>query len=157
MFLGDFSIFDGNTVQTPIAAGSSLVLDGKPLFDGEIIGCCEYSQDRFGVCGLGSMRVYQNRYANHYATAKHVFQYINGTLRLGLVFKTSFNLVGYCHSNWAGHKAHKKLITGYGYKLRNTAITGKSTKQQIVELSSTEPEYMALLWLTQLLKHIGSK
>lgn len=99
----------------------------------------------------------KTRYANHYATAKHVFQYINGTLRLGLVFRTSFNLVGYCHSNWAGHKAHKKLITGYGYKLRNTAITGKSTKQQIVELSSTEPEYMALLWLTQLLKHIGSK
>ena len=175
-FLGDFNMSDCNTVQTPLAAGSSLVPEGKPLSDedaslyrtmvGKLLFAANTVRTDLAYAASALSRFIKTPYANHYAAAKHVLRYIKGTLGLGLVFKktTSFNLVGYCDSDWAGDKVDRKSITGYVYMLGNTAITWKSTKQQTVALSSTEAEYMALgdavkelLWLTQLLKHIGLK
>lgn len=175
-FLGEFNMSDCNSVQTPLAAGASLVPNGKPLPDadaslyrsmvGKLLFAANTVRPDLAYAASALSRFIKTPYPNHQAAAKHVLRYIKGTIGLGLVFKksSSFNLTGYCDSDWAGDKADRKSITGYVFMLGNSAVTWKSTKQQTVALSSTEAEYMALsdavkelLWLKQLLKHIGLK
>lgn len=175
-FLAEFNMTSCNSVTTPLASGVSLVPDGHVLSPsdvssyrtmvGKLLFAANTVRPDLSFAASALSRFIREPHSNHLAAAKHVLRYIKGTLNVGLQFKKqdSFNLVGYCDSDWAGDKLDRKSITGYVFMLGGTAITWKSTKQQTVALSSTEAEYMALgdavkelLWLSQLLTSIGLK
>ena len=173
--LDAFDMLNCNAVSTPFAAGTDFH-PGTNLSDAEItcfrsmVGKLLFASNTcrpdlaFAASTLS--RFIKDPKANHLAAAKHVLRYVKGTLNLGLTCKktTYFNLIGYSDSDWAGDKMDRKSITGYVFLLAGCAITWKAKKQQTVALSSTEAEYMALgdavkelLWLKQLLNHVGLK
>lgn len=175
-FLAEFELSNCNSVVTPFAAGVSLVPNGVVLSKtdaskyrtmvGKLLFAANTVRPDLSYAASALSRFIKEPHANHYAAAKHVLRYIKGTLSMCLEFKrqNTFDLVGYCDSDWAGDKVDRKSITGYLFMLGGTAITWKSTKQQTVALSSTEAEYMALgdavkelLWLSQLLSNVGLK
>lgn len=172
--LDAFQLSNCNSVHTPFAAGTSFVPNGSLLNDsdtslyrtmvGKLLFAANTARPDLAFAASTLSRFIKEPHSNHLAAAKHVLRYVKGTLNLGLVFhqSTSMNLVGYCDSDWGADKNDRKSITGYVFMLAGAAITWKSKKQQTVALSSTEAEYMALgdavkevLWLTQLLKHVG--
>lgn len=98
MHLGDFNMSDCNSVETPLAAGLSLVPKEshcriKMLTVSTMVGKLLFVANpvRTDLAYSASIKIYQNSYANHY------FRYIKCRLGLGIVFKksTSFSLVGY--------------------------------------------------------------
>ena len=78
---------------------------------------------------------------------KHVFQYIQGTLDLGLVFRKTdkLGLIGYADADWANSN-DRKSMTGYCFMMSENgpAISWKTQKQTSTALSTCEAEYMAL-------------
>lgn len=172
--LDAFQLSNCNPVHTPFAAGTSFVPNGSVLsvsdtslyrtMVGKLLFAANTARPDLAYAASTLSRFIKEPHSNHLAAAKHVLRYVKGTLNLGLVFRqsTSMNLVGYCDSDWAADKNDRKSITGYVFMMAGAAITWKSKKQQTVALSSTEAEYMALgdavkevLWLIQLLKHVG--
>ena len=75
---------------------------------------------------------------------------------------SSFNLVGYSDSNYAGDKVDIKSTSGKCQFLGRYLVSWSSKKQNSVSLSTVEAEYIAarsccaqLLWMTQTLKDYG--
>ncbi|KAE8699949.1 hypothetical protein F3Y22_tig00110569pilonHSYRG00219 [Hibiscus syriacus] len=69
---------------------------------------------------------------------------------------------GYVDSDYVGDLDNRRSTTGYVFTLGGGPICWKSTVQSVVELSTTEAEYMAAaeaakeaLWLTSLVKELG--
>lgn len=87
-------------------------------------------------------------------------RYLKHTLNKKLHFSSNDScreLIGYSDADWAGIIDDLKSCTGYTFILSGGAITWRSTKQEVVALSSTEAEYIALtatiqegMWLMQL-------
>ena len=173
--LADFSMSDCNPVATPLASGTDFV-PREALSDadvtrfrsmvGKILFAANTCRPDLAFAASTLSRFLKDPRTNHLAAAKHVLRYIKGTLDVGLVFRGNARcqLVGYSDADWAGDKVDRKSVTGYVFMLAGCAITWKTKKQQTVAMSSTEAEYMALgetvkelLWLSQLLKHIGLK
>ena len=77
---------------------------------------------------------------------KHVYRYIQGTLKYGLTFKQSedFKLSAFCDADWASSSDDRRIITGYCFSLceKGPAVSWKSTKQASVALSTCEAEYI---------------
>ena len=70
-------------------------------------------------------------------------------------------LEGYSDADWGGDINDRKSTSGYLFKLANGPISWGSKKQQIVALSSSEAEYIALalavqegIWIKNLLTEI---
>ena len=175
-FLSEFNMLDSNSVTTPLVPGFSLVPDGSPLntsdaakyrsMVGKLLFAANTVRPDLAFAASVLSRYIKEPHGNHLAGMKHVLRYIKGTLNLGLKYSKgeTFKLVGYCDADWAGDNVDRKSTTGYLFMLSGAAITWRSTKQKTVALSSTEAEYMALgdavkeiLWLQQLLEHIGLK
>lgn len=53
-------------------------------------------------------------------------------------------LVGFCDSDYAANLDTKRSQTGYIFTLFGSAVCWKSSLQNVVALSTTEAEYMAL-------------
>lgn len=93
---------------------------------------------------------------------KRVLRYIQGTLKMSLVFTKNKNcnvITGFVDSDWAGDKADRKSTGGFVFKLFNCSIAWVTKKQPTVALSSTEAEFVALslatseaCWLVNLYK-----
>ena len=94
----------------------------------------------------------------------HVFEYLKGTLDLGLFFKpNSMQLYYWCDAAYGVHadmKGHTGMFAALGQG--NAPIVAKSTKQKLNTRSSTESELVALddtllhlLWLIQVIAFLG--
>src|SRR3954468_10272526 len=92
---------------------------------------------------------------------KIIFQYLVHTPNFGLWYPkgSSFNLIGYTDSDWAGDKVERKSTSGGCQLLGRSLVSWSSKKQNCVSLSTTEAEYIAaasccaqLLWMRQTLK-----
>jgi len=105
-----------------------------------------------------------NPTSDHLA-AKSVLRYIQSTAKVYPAFTagTEFNLElkGFCDSDWAGDKSDSKSTAGYLFKVSGAAICRKSRKQNLIALSSTKAEYIALTeaakdasWLRELYQEI---
>ena len=75
--------------------------------------------------------------------------------------RTVSYIEGFCDSDWAGDKDDSKSTSGYLFTLSGAAICWKSRKQNLIALSSTEAEYIALMeaakeatWLRELHQEI---
>ncbi|GBM94622.1 Retrovirus-related Pol polyprotein from transposon TNT 1-94 [Araneus ventricosus] len=70
-------------------------------------------------------------------------------------------LTAFCDADWANDKSDRKSTSGSVFKLGNSTIQWMSKRQNCVELSSTEAEYVSaantaqvVVWLTNLTKDL---
>lgn len=81
-------------------------------------------------------------------SAKRVLRYMNGTQRLGLLFRfesgIEANLCAYADADWASDKIERRSTTGYVVLLNGTPVSWSSGLQGVVALSTCEAEYVAL-------------
>jgi hypothetical protein len=87
--------------------------------------------------------------AHDMKAARRVLRYLNGTRRLGLLFKFKFKteeegLIAYADSDWANDSIERRSTSGFVVLLNGTPISWSSGLQSIVALSSCEAEYVAL-------------
>ena len=102
----------------------------------------------------------------HYAAAKRVLRYLQGTKKLGILYKkeNGNNLVGFTDSDWAGSLDDRKSTSGYIFCLGSNVIAWSSKKQKTVALSLAEAEYIVAIdaayeaiWLRRLLSDLQQK
>ena len=95
---------------------------------------------------------------------KRILRYLVFTPNLGLWYPkgSSFDLLGYSDSDYAGCKVDRKSTTGTCQFLGRSLIAWSSKKQNSVVLSTAEAEYVAagaccaiLLWMRQTLSDFG--
>ena len=96
----------------------------------------------------------------HYAAAKRILRYLQGTKKFGIKYKKENNckLIGYTDSDWAGSIDDRKSTSGYVFCLGSNVIAWSSKKQKTIALSSAEAEYIAAtdatceaVWLRRIL------
>lgn len=102
----------------------------------------------------------------HWEAVKWLLRYIKGSTDLKLMFTRSNNMKvqGYCDSDFAADLDRRRSISGYVFTIGGNVVSWKSSLQQVVALSTTEAEYIALteavkeaIWLRGLLKDFGFK
>ena len=96
----------------------------------------------------------------HLGAAKRVLRYVAGTVDFGLWYSKSTNgtMYGYSDSDWGGCVDNRKSTSGQVFYLGSTAVSWSSKKQDVVALSSSEAEYIAVasascqaIWLRRML------
>ena len=102
----------------------------------------------------------------HWNAVKWIFRYLTGTHDFGILFdqRASIETVGYVDSDYVGDLDSRKSMTGYVFRFAGGPISQKSTLQDVVALSTTEAEYMAMTeagkeaaWLSGLVNELGFK
>jgi len=95
---------------------------------------------------------------------KRIFWYLVHTPNLGLWYPngSTFELLGYFDSDYAGCKVSQKSTTGTFQFIGRSLVSWSSKKQNSIALSTAEAEYVAagaccaqLLWMKQTLKDFG--
>jgi len=91
-------------------------------------------------------------------------RYLLGTINLGLWYpkNSSYNLIGYSDSDFAGCKTDKKSTSGTCHFIGSALVSCHSKKQNSVALSIAEAEYISagsccaqILWMKQQLFDYG--
>jgi hypothetical protein len=102
----------------------------------------------------------------HLMAVKRIFRYLVHTPNLGLWYPkgSTFDLLGYSDSDYAGCKVDRKSTTRTCQFLGRSLVSWSSKKQNSVALSMTEAEYVAagaccaqLLRMKQMLSDYGCK
>jgi hypothetical protein len=100
----------------------------------------------------------------HLVAVKRILRYLVHTPNLGLWYPkgSTFDLLGYSDSDYAGCRVNRKSTTGTCQFLGRSLVSWSSKKQNSVALSTAEDEYVAagawcaqLLWMKQTLKDFG--
>jgi len=100
----------------------------------------------------------------HLVAVKRILRYLVLTPNLGLWYPkgSTFDLLGYSDSDYAGCKVDRKSTTGTCQFLGRSLVSWSSKKQNSVALSTAEAEYVAagaccaqLLWMRQTLSDFG--
>lgn len=100
----------------------------------------------------------------HFATAKRVLRYLQGTASFGILYHKagSREIVGFTDSDYVGCVEDRKSTSGYAFILSDAAVAWSSRKQPVVSLSTTEAEFIAaaactcqMIWMKRILKKIG--
>ncbi|CAI7800733.1 unnamed protein product [Closterium sp. NIES-54] len=170
-----FGMIESKSTPTPMEAGFHplTVSDENPM-DPEsakafhsVVGSCMYAAVStrpdlsFPVGVLG--RVVSNPMVEHVRASRRLLRYIKGTTRIGLHYeKGPVVLQGYTDADWAGDPSTRQSTSGYIFTLVGGAISWQSKRQNLIALSSTEAEYVALtrggteaVWLRRLLAELG--
>jgi hypothetical protein len=82
----------------------------------------------------------------HLIIIKRVFKYLVHTPNLGLWYPkgSTFDLLGYSDSDYAGCKVDRKCTIGTCQFLGRSLVSWSSKKQNLVALSTAEAEYVAV-------------
>ena len=92
----------------------------------------------------------QNPGHAHWDALKHVLRYLKGTRELWLIYSDNHDgLHGFLDADWGSSTEHRHSISGYIFTLDGGTISWSSKKQNVVALSSTEAEYIALTHATK--------
>lgn len=100
----------------------------------------------------------------HFAAAKRVLRYLQGTLDFGIWYKRGGegSLEVFTDSDFAGDVDSRKSTSGYVFLWNDGAVAWSSKKQNVVALSSTEAEYVAAatcacqaIWVQGILEELG--
>jgi hypothetical protein len=100
----------------------------------------------------------------HLVAVKRILRYLVHTPTLGLWYPkgSTFDLVGYSDSDWAGDKVDRKSTSGACQFIGRSLVSWSSKKQNSISLSTAEAEYISaascctqLLWMKQTLKDYG--
>ncbi|KAG6493852.1 hypothetical protein ZIOFF_048855 [Zingiber officinale] len=102
----------------------------------------------------------------HYAAAKRVLRFLQGTMKHGLryVKESNNDLVGFTDSDWAGSLEDRRSTSAYLFCFGSKVISWSSRKQNTVALSSPEAEYSAAtsaaceaVWLRRIMADLQQK
>ncbi|GJZ06942.1 putative ribonuclease H-like domain-containing protein [Tanacetum coccineum] len=164
--LRKFSFTDVRTTSTPMDTEKPLLKDS----DGDdvdvhlyrsMIGSLMYLTSSrldimFAVCACARFQVTPK--VSHLHAVKRIFRYLKGQPKLGLWYPrdSSFDLVAYSDSDYAGASLDRKSTTGGCQFLGCRLISWQCKKQTVVATSSTEAEYVAVL-VYMCHKNSGSK
>ena len=97
--------------------------------------------------------------------ARHIWEYVAGTIDLGLTFQSTGKeeMIGYCDASWHSHESahgHTGFYLAFGKK--GTPFYAASKKQTMIALSSAEAEIMAMfacvryvMFVRQLMEDMG--
>ena len=100
----------------------------------------------------------------HLMAVKRIFRYLVFTPNLGLWYPkgSTFTLLGYSDSDYAGCRVERKSTSGTCQFLGRSLVSWSSKKQNSIALSTAEVEYVAagaccaqLLWMKQTLRDFG--
>ena len=88
----------------------------------------------------------------HWAVAKNVLRYLQGTVKLGLRYTrgNDIRLSGFTNKNWAGSPVDQKSTSGYCFNVGSRMTSWCSKKQKSIALSSAEAEYIVKILLQYL-------
>ena len=94
----------------------------------------------------------------HWNAVKCLYHYLAGTADYAITYgETESNLVGYCDADGSAGE-DRKAVSGYAFMVNGGAVSWSSKKQEIISLSTTEAEYVAmthaskeLIWLRTLI------
>lgn len=155
-----FNLESANPATTPLQPGGTLGKHQSPAtprqFEEmrdvpyrEAVGSLMYAaigtrpDITFAVTALSQFM--QNPGRMHWDAVKRVLRYLKGTRELWLVYGDTQNgIKGFSDADWGSTTEHRHLISGYVYTLDGGAISWSAKKQNVVALSSTEAEYIAL-------------
>jgi len=99
--------------------------------------------------------------STHWEAVKQIFRYLKGTADLWLTYGISkMDLRGYADAD--GSMAEDRhAISGYAFMIHASAVSWSAKRQEIITLSTTEAEYVAIthaakkaLWLRSLLSQL---
>jgi hypothetical protein len=95
-------------------------------------------------------RFMQEPHELHWKDAKHILQYVQGTITFGIhyVAKSTLDLIGFTDSDWASDSIDHKSTSSYSLSLRSRPICWSRKKQSSISLSSTEAEYRGVFNIT---------
>nr|GEX89655.1 hypothetical protein [Tanacetum cinerariifolium] len=170
--LRKFSLTDKKSASTPIDTEKPLIKD----LDGEDVDVHTYRSMisslmyltlsrpdiMFAVCACACFQVTLK--VLHLHAVKRIFRYLKGKPHLGLWYPkdSSFNLVAYSDSDYAGASLDRKSTKRGCQFLGCRLISWQCKKQTIVATSSTEVEYVAtasccvqVLWIQNQLLDYG--
>jgi hypothetical protein len=110
-------------------------------------------------------RFMSNYGAKHFAAAKHLLRYLQGTRSRGVVYGNCGNFSpvfhSFCDSDWAMTEG-RKSVSGYVVMCADGPICWSSKQQTVVALSSCEAEYISsahcarqIIWLRSLFSELG--
>jgi hypothetical protein len=100
----------------------------------------------------------------HLVAVKRILRYLVSTPCFGIWYPkgSTFDLIGYSDSDYAGCKVDRKSTSGTCQFLGRSLVSWSSKKQTFVALSTAEVEYVAagqccvqLLWMRQTLQDFG--
>ena len=81
---------------------------------------------------------------------KRTLRYLVGTINLGINYESNdASLTGYSDADFANNELDHRSLTGYVFKIGNTAITWNTRKQPTVALLTMEAEYIAVATATR--------
>ena len=97
----------------------------------------------------------------HWEAVKRAFAYLSGTIDWVMMFGgEEEGLVGYADADGSMHE-DRKAISGYAFILDGGAVSWSSKRQEIIALSTTEAEYVAIthaakeaLWLRTFISQV---
>ena len=166
--LKKFDMENAKPIKTPMPTNGHLDLneDGKAVDQkvyrsmiGSLLYLCASRPDiMLSVCMCA--RFQANPKECHLMAVKRILRYLVFTPNLGLWYPkgSSFDLLGYSDSDYAGCKVDRKSTTGTCQFLGRSLVAWSSKKQNSVALSTAEAEYVAagaccaqLLWMRQTL------
>jgi hypothetical protein len=167
-----FNMQESKGMKTPMPTSGhpDLTKDGKPVDQkvyrsliGSLLYLCASRPDiMLSVCMCARYQATPKEC--HLKAVKRIVRYLLHTPNFGIWYPkgSSFNLVGYSDSDYAGGKVDRKSTSGTCQFLGRSLVSWSSKKQNSVSLSIAKAEYIAagsccaqLLWMTQTLKDYG--
>ncbi|XP_060182990.1 secreted RxLR effector protein 161-like [Lycium barbarum] len=146
---------DTKASDTPIATATKLTLDKtsppveQKIYRGMIfsflylIASLHDIVFSMGLCA----RFQNNPKESHLKAMKRILRYFKGTSELGLWYHggSNFDLVGYADADYAGYYLDRKSTTGMAHFLGSCLVSWATKKQNSVELSTAEEEYVVVV------------
>ena len=136
--LKKFEIENSKFVSTPTVQGEKLKKeDGSSPFDASIyrslVGCLLYLyRTRPNIMFATNVlsRFMHSPTELHFKTAKRVLRYIQSIIDFGIFYRqsTTFNLIGFTDSDWAGSQDDMKSTSGYCFTFGSSMFCWSSTK-----------------------------
>jgi hypothetical protein len=165
-----FGMKNAKPIKTPMGTNGHLDLDmgGKSvdqkvyrsIMIGSLLYLCASRPDiMLSVCMCA--RFQANSKEVHLRAVKRIMRYLVYTPKFGLWYPkgSTFDLIGYSDVDYVGCKIDRKSTSGTCQFLGRSLVSWASKKQNSVDLSTAEDEYIAaghccaqLLWMRQTLR-----
>jgi len=154
--LRKFDMHKSNPAITPAEVGLRLEKEPEeamvdPTEFRKIVGslryiCCTRPDLCFSVRLIS--RYMQSPRQSHLNAAKRIMRYLQGTCDFGILIPkgnpdTDMKVTAYSYADWCGDKDDRKSTVGSIFFLEKSPISWRSSKEQVVALSSCEAEYVA--------------
>lgn len=170
-----FNMSNSRPVYTPINPGTKLMKtnDSDKRFDnklyqaaiGSLLYLSLYTRPDIAYAVSKLAKFSSDPTISHWQCVKHLLRYLQGTKKLGLLYKNGMNnIIAYADADFGGDLDDRKSTSGYVIMRNGGPLSWKSKKQTITAQSTAEAELIALnfaardvAWITQLYVDMGKE